>query len=304
MKQLLLDKYSYMIGYGIGQYYQSIKEELESKNIHLDFLMDRRWEEGDITTFDGIPILRRRELREKENALVIIFPTHKNVIESIRQDLKEFRVKIMSINEILDSEKCITGRFLNENCTGFYKDDRGNIIQFDGEVPEGIQIVFKGRGNHLYLGKNLLISRLNIHFGTNGQVLIGDNTEIWMAAFYVSFSKINIGTDCLFSREVELRTHDAHHIFDADSHKRINYPRDINIGDQVWVGYRAMIFGGGCIGNGSIVGAGAITSGSFGEHCIIAGNPAKKIRENICWSREDTDYFNREYLEDCGYTYE
>lgn len=103
----------------------------------------------------------------------------------------------------------------------------------------------------------------------------------------------------MFSSEIMVRTHDEHHIFDWETHQRINVPKDVVIGNQVWVGYRTVLLAGTHIGTGSIIGAGAVTSSEFGEHVLIAGCPAKVIRENVCWSRDHTGSFQRGRLEEC-----
>lgn len=53
------------------------------------------------------------------------------------------------------------------------------------------------------------------------------------------------------------------------------------------------------MGRGSIVGANDATSNQFGENQIIAGCLAKVIREHVCWRKDNTDYFNHDYLEEC-----
>jgi len=49
------------------------------------------------------------------------------------------------------------------------------------------------------------------------------------------------------------------------------------IGDNVFIGMNATILMGAHIGNNSIVGAGAVVSGSYPDGMVIAGNPAKVI---------------------------
>ena len=65
------------------------------------------------------------------------------------------------------------------------------------------------------------------------------------------------------------------------------------------MGYKTFLLAGAHIGTGSIVGAGAVTSSGFGDHVLLAGCPTKVIRENVCWSRDDTAYFQRRCLEEC-----
>ncbi len=54
----------------------------------------------------------------------------------------------------------------------------------------------------------------------------------------------------------------------------------IRIGAHCWIGINAVILPGVMLGDYTIVGAGAVVTKSFPEgYCVIAGNPARKIRE-------------------------
>jgi acetyltransferase-like isoleucine patch superfamily enzyme len=53
----------------------------------------------------------------------------------------------------------------------------------------------------------------------------------------------------------------------------------IVIGDNCWIGANAVLLPNVQLGNHVIVGAGAVVSGSFPDNCIIAGVPARKIRD-------------------------
>jgi virginiamycin A acetyltransferase len=50
------------------------------------------------------------------------------------------------------------------------------------------------------------------------------------------------------------------------------------IGNDVWIGYRAIIMSGVEIGDGAIVGSGSIVTKDVEPYSIVAGNPAKLIR--------------------------
>lgn len=62
------------------------------------------------------------------------------------------------------------------------------------------------------------------------------------------------------------------------------------IGDDVWLGYRAMIMAGVCIGDGAIVAAGSVVTKDVDPYVIVAGVPAKKIGERF--SVEEKDLHN------------
>ena len=54
----------------------------------------------------------------------------------------------------------------------------------------------------------------------------------------------------------------------------------INLGNHVWVGTGATILPGVSLGDGAVVGAGAVVAKSVPPHAIVVGNPARVIRDN------------------------
>ena len=52
----------------------------------------------------------------------------------------------------------------------------------------------------------------------------------------------------------------------------------IEVGDDVWIGYRAMIMPGVKIGNGAVIAAGAVVTKDVPNYAIVGGVPAKVIR--------------------------
>lgn len=54
--------------------------------------------------------------------------------------------------------------------------------------------------------------------------------------------------------------------------------KDVEIGDFVWVGSRAVILPGSKIGEGAIIQAGAVVHGEIPPYAIAGGNPAKVFK--------------------------
>ena len=294
-----LDKYDIVVGYGIGQNYEQIKDQI-AERITLDYLADRKWENSEIQEYDNIPIIHLQELKQLKNTLVVLFPKSHTMREVIMRELKGADIDICCIHDLFMAEYTVNSNDLiqllpeREYHVGF-----DNRIIFDETVPQNITIHFSGKNNLLYLGKNLAVEHLEIYFGNHGSCKIGDGTSIQQVMCFVSDAEVRIGADCMFSSGIVIRTDDAHHIFDGTTHQRINIPKNVIIGNQVWIGYQAVLLAGACIGTGSVVGARAVTSSCFKEHRLIAGCPAKVIRENVCWSRDNTEAFQRSRLEDC-----
>lgn len=61
----------------------------------------------------------------------------------------------------------------------------------------------------------------------------------------------------------------------------IDQPGDTHIGNDVWIGRQAQIMPGVRIGDGAVVGAGAVVTGDVSPYAIVAGNPARVIRQRF-----------------------
>lgn len=94
---------------------------------------------------------------------------------------------------------------------------------------------------------------------------------------------IEIGRNCLFA-SAHIATSDYHKVFDISGGERINYPKPITIEDHVWIGKDVTILKGSYIGSGSVVGINAVVTKEFRKkNVVLAGVPAKVVRENIRW---------------------
>lgn len=299
MKADDLSSYDVIVGYGIGQNYEKIKSQLKGR-ITFHYLADKKWENSDIKEYDGIPVIDIQTLKQLERALVVLFPKFSTLREVIERELSGNDIAICYIHDLFAMEYSINSadliKLLPEKK---YHDEFHNCVVFDDTLPENITIFFQGKNNLLRLGRDLSVGHLEIHLGNNAVCIVGNHTSVLQSVYWVSDAELNIGEDCMFSSGVVVKTHDGHHIFDKLTHERINVSKNVIIENQVWIGCEAVLLAGAHIGAGSVVGARAVTSSGFGDHMLIAGCPAKAVRENICWSRDNTESFQRSRLEEC-----
>lgn len=101
----------------------------------------------------------------------------------------------------------------------------------------------------------------------------------------------------MIASSVEIRSDDAHPIFDIESENRINNSEPIIIGEHVWIGARATLLAGSNIGDGCVIGLGSIVKGFFPNNVIIAGVPARLIKKDIAWERPHLN-LTKPYIKD------
>ena len=166
-----------------------------------------------------------------------------------------------------------------------------NIIKIGKDTRiRSIKVSFSGHNIHLIIGSNCNLNGIKILlYGDNNKIIIGNNvflngSRIQPITINACEGKIiSIGDNCIFSNNIEIHTTDYHTIFDKDSN-RTNHASDINIGEHCWIGLRVVILKGSSLPSNTIVGAGTIVSGRFEKtHCLLAGIPAKVIKEDIYW---------------------
>ncbi|MGO1792736.1 MAG: acyltransferase [Oceanisphaera sp.] len=147
-------------------------------------------------------------------------------------------------------------------------------------------ISIKGSNNIIKIesGANISFSSLEI-VGNNCLIHIGKDTDIGGA--YLSAkgesTKLAIGENCMLSRDINIMTYDGHPIYDAISGEILNHPKDIKIGNKVWIAANASILKGVNVADGSIIAFGSIVTKDIEGESIAAGSPAKVIKRKIKW---------------------
>jgi putative colanic acid biosynthesis acetyltransferase WcaF len=94
---------------------------------------------------------------------------------------------------------------------------------------------------------------------------------------------IRIGTKCCISQRTFLCT--ASHAITSLERPLIHSP--ISIGDHAWVCAEAFVGPGVEVGEGSVVAARAVLTRSVGPFVVVAGNPARIVKQRILVDRDD-----------------
>lgn len=218
-------------------------------------------------------------------------------------------IKGLIIN-IKNNSKCVIGysaSFSEQKCIIDIKDYAECIIGDSACFAGENNIIIDDYAEYI-IGTNCIMSdKTIIHLCEKAKCLIGNNFSIGpMGHFELDrYTSVCFGNDCIFSYDILLRSQDGHSIFDVRTGENINSTPEINqnrkivIGNHVWVGMRATILYNTEIGDGSIIGAGSLVKGKIPNNCIAAGVPARVVRRDVAWSRNNCS----DNILDCGEEY-
>lgn len=156
----------------------------------------------------------------------------------------------------------------------------------------GIPVIFNKSGAELVIGNDVIV---NSSFLSNlvglysrtiiltripgAKIHIGNNVGISGATIYAR-KEITIGDGTMIGGNTKIIDNDFHPI---EIEARLNNDprkirtRAVHIGKNCFIGCNALILKGTELGDGCVVGAGAVVSGKFSANSIIVGNPAKVI---------------------------
>ncbi|MCB5208276.1 methyltransferase domain-containing protein [Methylovorus mays] len=176
---------------------------------------------------------------------------------------------------------------------------RGNRVIIDEQVDFDATIDITGDHNGIVVDRDVRIAGKIYASGSGGMLRLGAGSTFTRVIIKCHEGRnILIGRDCMFSNEIELRTTDGHAIVDPETGMRLNPAQDIVIGDHVWVGKGVTILKGGQIPGNTIVGADSLVNGIYTQsQTLLAGKPARIIKEHVTWQRELKNSFSQAELE-------
>lgn len=85
--------------------------------------------------------------------------------------------------------------------------------------------------------------------------------------------RVDIGRNCLLGPGVHIYT--ATHLIDAETRiEGAEYSKSVTIGDNVWIGGRAVINPGVTVGDNVDISSGAVVTDDVPNDVVVGGNPA------------------------------
>jgi len=142
------------------------------------------------------------------------------------------------------------------------------LLDAKGTRNRGIDV-----GDGVFLGRGTILSC------KDGDIRLGDHTNLGFHCEVFSGSAVSVGRHGLFAAQAYLVG--GGHQFEDEALAVIDQPRTsqgITLGDNVWLGTGAKVLDGVRIGSGVVVGANAVVNTDLPDGAIAAGVPARVLR--------------------------
>ena len=148
--------------------------------------------------------------------------------------------------------------------------------------PRNLEIwgggITAGAHLHLHASRGNMVRLATWRTGEReGRIEIGDHVLISPGTHIVASERIVIGSNTMIASGCYISDSDWHDTYDRTA--ELAKYRPIHIGENVWLGVRAIVGKGVTIGENSIIGAGSVVVSYIPPNCIAVGNPARVVRE-------------------------
>lgn len=206
---------------------------------------------------------------------------------------EERNLLMMTINEML---RVVFSRYFMKQIHGngfliYGKEDylklaNDAIINLSGTLCLNANRMGKnGRSSILRMDNKAVIDCCGFSFMYGADIVLFANSHLVLGrgSFINSDCKIRchnqifIGEECAISHDFTVMDSDAH-IIEGKSNTK-----PVHIGDHVWIGTRVTVLKGVTVGDGAVIAAGSVVVKDVPSYSLVAGVPAKVIKENIKW---------------------
>jgi acetyltransferase-like isoleucine patch superfamily enzyme len=148
--------------------------------------------------------------------------------------------------------------------------------------PAGAALELRPRSELRVEGFVQLMRATVVRLNWDAVLTIGDRTFVNGGAEIDCGGRMTIGRGCAIAGGSALLSTDTHRLVvdGVPSHPHA----DVTIGDGCWIGTRAVVLKGVRIGDGAIVAAGSVVTRDVAPRTLVAGVPARLVREDVAWT--------------------
>lgn len=155
------------------------------------------------------------------------------------------------------------------------------VTIFENVIINNPQSIFIG--NKVGIGPNTFLGPVVEYAGIvyNPKIIIGDGTWVGKNCSIAAITKVEIGKNVLFAGHVHItdHSHGYEDILKPIASQPLITKGPVIIEDNCWLGFGCEILSGVHIGEHCVVAARAVVTKDVPAYCIVAGNPARIVKQ-------------------------
>ncbi|MBN2440492.1 MAG: acyltransferase [Spirochaetales bacterium] len=218
------------------------------------------------------------------SSLIIVSPHTKVTTPHIMVKVKK-RIKQWSVKRQFEKTGIIAGTDIRLDevpyiCYVSHCDSKINKNDFNGAIRLGNNVTLWSGALNAFPNSFIRMTIVKSTPDKIGKIIIGNNVHL-QGTSIVCYDRITIADNVLFGPMVcimDCNGHSETSRGEADEYENL-ITKPVEIGENAWIGYGALIHKGVSIGRNSIVGANSVVYQSVPDNTVVAGNPARKIKE-------------------------
>lgn len=132
-------------------------------------------------------------------------------------------------------------------------------------------------GGSVHISDHCRMEKCELAAVSGGKIKIGEYTSLGSNDLLVSRGNVVIGSYCSIAPNVSI--YDHNHVFGASGLKPGYIVKDIQIGNNVWIGVGVIILAGTTIGDNCVIGAGTVVHGNIPAGSLVTSSREIKIKK-------------------------
>ena len=107
---------------------------------------------------------------------------------------------------------------------------------------------------------------------------VGENFYTNFDCVILDVGRVDIGENCQIAPGVHIYTA-MHPLAATERIKGLEYGKPVIVGDNVWIGGKAVLNPGVTVGDNSVIASGAVVTTAVPDEVVVQGNPATVVKE-------------------------
>src|SRR5690625_5181532 len=140
-----------------------------------------------------------------------------------------------------------------------------------GKRMEVLKALLGGTGENFYIEPTF-----RCDYGSN--IYVGEHFYANFDCVMLDVCEIRIGANCMLAPGVHIYTA-THPLDPVERNSGKEFGKPVTIGNNVWIGGRAVINPGVTVGDNAVIASGAGVSKDVPANVVVGGNPARVMRE-------------------------